>query len=537
VRVEVEESPPAGAGTATAYKPPVTVVPRPRRLDRFDLGVLVAFALVSVWTLGIDLWQVIVHGLVWTGTDGLYLVDQQQYAAWIRDASQHFGLVSNLFVLRPTPADYFQPAVAISGGLTALGVAPWLSLLLWKPVAVISAFYAIRIYVRRSLTGLWSRRAALVLALFFGSFTLLYGSVTTIGDLFPGFLSWGYVFALMGLAAMTGGVLLYERAWTAGRLSLAPGLLGLVAGLMHPWNGEMLIAVVVGTELVMWGIRRRPPRLDLLAVTVALSAAALLYYAILGKTDLSWQLAQQASRHTFPLWSIVLASAPLLVPALLAYRKRPENFLAAATRFWLFAAFAVFVVSGTAAGATPLHAFQGITIPLSVLAIEGITGTRRWRLVRHRRRVAAVAIALVTIPATVFELSNAIDILKPAPEQNANFITKDENDALRYLAADRAPGGVLTRSYLGAIVPAKTGRRTFIGDCLWSEPDCNGRTIDTMALFDGSMAPADARHYVLSTGARFVLADCGTNSVLATSLAPIVKSVHQFGCAAVYEVN
>ncbi len=498
---------------------------------------LAVFALVSVWVLGVDLWQVIVGGHVWTGTDGLYLVDQQQYAAWIRDASQHFGLVSNLFVLHPTPADYFQPAIAISGGLTALGIAPWLSLLLWKPVAVVAAFWAIRTYVRRSLTGLWPRRGALVLALFFGSFTLLYGDVTTIGDLFPGFLSWGYVFALLGLAAMTGAVLLYERAWNAGRFSWWPGLLGLVGGLMHPWNGEMLIAVVVGTELVMWGIRRRRPRLGLLSVTAGLSAAALLYYAILGKADPSWQLAQQASRHTFPLIAIVLAIAPLLLPALLAYRKRPENFLAAATRFWLFAAFAVFVVSGTAAGATPLHAFQGITIPLSVLAIEGVNGTRRWRLVRHRRRVAAIAIALVTIPATVFELSNAIDLLKSAPEQNANFITNDENDALRYLAADRTPGGVLTRSYLGAIVPAKTGRQTLIGDCLWSEPDCLARTSDTQSLFDGSLTPAQARQYVLSTRARFVLADCSTNSILATSLGPIVKSVHQFGCAAVYEVN
>ena len=55
-------------------------------------------------------------------------------------------LSSNLFVLRATPDDYFQPAVVISGGLTALGVAPWLSLLLWKPVAVIAGFWAARAY-------------------------------------------------------------------------------------------------------------------------------------------------------------------------------------------------------------------------------------------------------------------------------------------------------------------------------------------------------------------------------------------------------
>ena len=95
---------------------------------------------------------------VWTGTDGFYIVDQMQYLAWIEAASHHL-LVSNLFVLRSTPADYFQPAVVISGGITALGVAPWLSLLLWKPVAVLGMFFAIRAYAHRTVRGAGPRRA------------------------------------------------------------------------------------------------------------------------------------------------------------------------------------------------------------------------------------------------------------------------------------------------------------------------------------------------------------------------------------------
>jgi len=51
--------------------------------------VLAVFAGVSAWVLALDLWQVVVHGRVWTGTDGLYLVDQMQYVAWVRDASDH----------------------------------------------------------------------------------------------------------------------------------------------------------------------------------------------------------------------------------------------------------------------------------------------------------------------------------------------------------------------------------------------------------------------------------------------------------------
>src|SRR5205807_436013 len=170
MRVEIE-------ATAPASEPPAVAPPAGRRrtLDRFELCVLFAFAAFSVWVLALDLWQVAINGREWTGTDGIYVVDQMQYVAWIREASHHL-LASNLWVLRPTPADYFQPGIVISGGLTALGVAPWLTLLLWKPVAVVAFFFVAREYVNRSVAGVWARRATLALALFFGSFTVVYGS-------------------------------------------------------------------------------------------------------------------------------------------------------------------------------------------------------------------------------------------------------------------------------------------------------------------------------------------------------------------------
>src|SRR2546421_3814304 len=140
----------------------------PKRIDRFDLAVLGVFAAISVWVLGLDLWQVIAHGRVWTGTDGIYVVDQMQYLAWIRSASHHL-LASNLFVLHSTPADYFQPAVAISAGAAAAGMAPWLSLLLWQPGGGLAAFFSIRAFAPRPLTGLWGRRVAFLLRVVFES--------------------------------------------------------------------------------------------------------------------------------------------------------------------------------------------------------------------------------------------------------------------------------------------------------------------------------------------------------------------------------
>lgn len=534
MRLEVELIDGGGGGPAPDL-PPVRVQPRRRWLDRFDLFVLGVFVAVSAFVLGLDLWRVIFSGAVWTGTDGVYIVDQLQYLAWIREASHHV-LVSNLFVLRDSPADYFQPAVVVSGGLTALGIAPWLSLLLWKPVAVVAFFFAVRAYARRSVAGTWPRRAALVLTLFFGSFTLVYGTWSVLGDLFPGFLSWGYVFGLMALAAMVWGLVAYDDARGNGRRLWVPGALGALATLLHPWNGELLIALVVAAELVMLAQRRYGRhQLRLTTYTLIGTGVPLLYYAILGKADVNWKLAQVASKHSFPFWSIALAVAPLLLPAIFAYRNKPTTFLAAATRMWPLAAFAIFLLSGTSLGATPLHAFQGITVPLAVLAVEGLQ-LLGWRRLRHPMLIGAAAIALFTIPATVQELSLAHSLAAPS-RGNANFITRDERSALDYLEDDKQPGSVMTQPYLGAAVPGKTGRRTYVGDCLWSEPNCLGLTNNAWSLFNGWLSPAAARSLIISTGVRFVLADCLTTADMRKLLGPIIRSARGFGCAAVYEVE
>lgn len=535
MRLEVELIDGGGAGLSPDL-PPVRIKPRRRpRIDRFELGVLAAFAAVSVWVLAIDLWRVVFDGAVWTGTDGVYIVDQMQYLAWIQAAS-HDVLVSNLFVLRSSPADYFQPAVVISGALTALGVPAWLSLLLWKPVAVVAFFYAVRAYAGRSLVGAWPRRVALVLTLFFGSYTYFYGQWSVLGDLFPGFLTWGYVFGVLALAAMVWALVAYDSARSSGRRLWLPALLGALASLLHPWNGELLIFLVLSAEGVMLALRRYGrEHVRLTAATLIGTGVPLLYYAILVKADLNWKLAQLASKHVFPFSGIALAILPLLLPAVFAYRRRPATFLAAATRTWPVAAFGIFLLSGTSLGATPLHSFQGITIPLAVLAVEGLQ-VLGWRRLRHQMVIGAVALGLFTIPTTVEELSIAHSLAAPTPG-NGNFITRDENSALDYLASTKQPGSVLTGSYLGAVVPGRTGRHSYVGDCLWSEPGCLNLTRNAQALFGGTLSQSAARRFVVSSGARFVLADCQTKSDMRTLLGPVIRSVHSFGCAAVYEVE
>jgi hypothetical protein len=502
------------------------------RLDRFELGVLLAFAAVSVWVLALDVGQVIAHGRLWTGTDGLYLVDQLQYLAWVRDASSHF-LVSNLFVLRPTPHDFFQPAIVVSGALTAVGVPAWLSLLLWKPVAVVTSFYAVRAYVSRLVPGRDGARAALVLALFFSSYTVLYGSPGTIGDLFLGFLSWGYVFALLSLACLVAALLAHERLRASDRIGWLPGALGALASLLHPWHGELLIVTVIVAEAIMVRRTFAPRRLGLAAVTVIMTALPLLYYELLDRLDLSWQLARVASKHAFPLGSILLALAPLLILALFA--RRPRSFLAASAPAWVVASLVVYAVSASGAAATPLHAFEGTTIPLAVLAVQGCQRLG-WARIPHQRLAAGLLIAAFTLPGLVYQLRDAKKLVAFQPARAA-FILPDERNALRFLANDPTPGGVMARSYLGALVPAATGRHTFVGDCLWSEPHCSQRLVTVRDLFTGGLSAPAARRIVVGSRARFLLADCRPTTDLRQLLGPVITAEHRFGCAEVYQVR
>jgi hypothetical protein len=510
-----------------------------RRLDGFEVGLLAVFGALSMWTVAIDVFHAIHDGLTWTGTDGFFIVDQMQYLGWIQSAAHH-GLISNLFVLRSTPADYFQPAILISGLLVVLGVPSWLALLLWKPVAVLAIFLAMRAVAYRSFTGQAHRRAALVVGLLFGSFSVVYGAFGIVGDEMPAWLSWGYPFGLLAVALITFGLVRYDRSRAAGRPDWLPGLLGGLASTMHPWQGETMILLIIGAELLhwrdvrLWWRTEQWRRLALPLLTLVLTGLPLIYYLLLGHLDLSWNLARVASKHAFSFVSIAIGAAPLAILAALGYRGRSESFLELLLRLWAPVAIIIYVVSATGLSATPLHAFNGITIPLAVLSVKGVQRTAL-SSIPQGRLVAAAAIALAVIPANAYLLSVAHKYVDPAGG-NANFITHDEHAALRYLANDPDPGGVLTQFYLGEAVPGATGRRTFVGDCLWSEPKCIPRSVATDALFQGRDSAASSRRFVRQTGARFLLASCSRHTDLQRKLADLVVSTRRFGCATVYEL-
>ena len=520
---------PAAGGLPGIIRPPavcaVTVGGAAKRVDRFELLVFGVFVAMSVWVLALGLWWNLTRARVWTGVDGVYVQDVTQYLAWIQDASRHV-LVSDLFVLRGTPHDYLQPAIVVSGGLVAIGVPAWLALLVWQPVAVGGVFLGTRALIHDQLRGPLARRAALTLA-------LLGGSIGAFQDLWLPWWTCGYVFGVLSLGAMVASLLSYEHATRCGASVWPSALLAGLSTWLHPWQGAVLGLIILGAEIAVATDSRRVWRaLSRPAPLMVATALPLTYYALLDHTDRAWQLSERSLAGGLPVWKVSLMLAPLLGPALLAYRVRPRSVAAAAVRTWPPAALAVYIASEHGLGNEPAHALLGISIPLAILATQGVS-TIRWPAVTQPRLLATLALLSLTAPEAVSEFTSKWRYVRPTAES----ITGSDWQAIGYLARDPQPGGVLAGFPVGRYIPAETGRRTYIGDVFWSEPHPRQRQIEVARLLAGRMRPAEAQTFVVSTGARFLVADCTARAGLAGEIAPIIRSSHPFGCATVYQLH
>lgn len=537
--------------------------------DRIEVAVLACFGLLSLWVLGWLVGRSIVNNKIWTGIDGLHASDPALYFGFIASAA-HSILISNVFDTGPSNPVYLHPGFLISGLITHLGVSTWLAYLLWKPVAVVAFFLSVRAYVRRLLTGVGGRRAALVLALFFVSTAAFLAAVTGAGaraklylfgievDMWPGTWLWGYSFTLLAVAAIPGTLLLYERDRGRRRIGAAAPALALLCSWLQPWQGATLLGILVLSEIIDLAVRGHETsaasagsrvtgledvapdlarRMVLLWVNVAAGGAPLIYYAALERLDPSWKLSAAVNRFGgWPLWTIAVSLAPLAIPAALVYLTKPSSWQDIALRVWPAAGLVVYwAIALGGVGTFPLHAFQGLTIPLGILAVTGVQGFVKTRG-RLRAPLATAIVGLLVVPALVWKLrdaeqsttGNTVSPLVSPPE--TYFLTQGEADALQFLHADPQPGSVLDAASIGEVTPGRTGRPTWVGIPSYT-PSYSQRAATTELLFDGAMPGSTAVAYVRSARVRYVLEDCEHHANVAKLILPLVQGVKRFGCA------
>lgn len=486
------------------------------------MAVGVALALWSLAGLGLQLWRVHADGGVFAGSDGPFAADQLQYLAWVREASEH-GLVADRYDLASSHAAFLHPMLALSGAGVAAGLSVQFAYLLWKPVAVAVLFAGTLAYVRRNVPpGGHARTAALALALFFFTpFAPLWkwahidagadwsAIAGVAGEVFPAGSLWGYLPTAIAVGLMAWFFTLVPRMLEAGdwlRSGAVAAGAGLAISWLHPWQG--ITAVLVLAVLAPWSARRAR-----LLVPAAATAAPLAYYAGLAHWDRAWDIAERQNEvpHA-PAAALVLALAPALLLARSRLRSRTADEIILGA--WPLATLVNYVLISQS---VPLHALEGLSIPLAVLGVRA----------GLRRGVGAAIVLALTVPGMVLAFTSLRDSTRGHAQA---FVLRDaEADALRTLPRD---GGVFTSAYLGAAVPVFTSRKTWVGHPSWT-PSFTQRALVAEDVLAGRTH--DAGRVVRATGARFVVADCDHRRDLRPLLKP--AGVTRVGCATVYDLG
>ncbi|MFM8884164.1 MAG: hypothetical protein ACKOH7_05095, partial [Solirubrobacterales bacterium] len=363
--------------------------PRRPSMRGWDWVVLVALFLLAVAPLAGLIARTVVQGGVVTGADGFLVTDPMQYLNWLRQSGE-YGAAANLYDLAPGPHSFVHPGLLISGLVHRAGAGIVVAYQLWKPIAVAALFFGSFYFAGRFLVRERDRRTALVLALFFATpvAAAVGWSVDPAsqvkfdldfigGELWTGTYLWGYLFTAVGVGLMPLGLLAFERArnGAGARYLAASALVGLVVSWLQPWQGAtyLFILCVAVPAFVLVGkapreeVRRAGGQVVLVALATALP---LLYYWVLSRSDPSWELAGEVNDFgRWPLWVTLVGIAPLAIPALFAYRQRPRNLGDWMLRVWPVAALAVFYLPF---GTFPFHAFQGMALPLAILALLAV---------------------------------------------------------------------------------------------------------------------------------------------------------------------
>jgi hypothetical protein len=559
-------------------------------LDRFEFGCLLVLIAQSLFVLA----ALLTKGRPLSGADGLLASDQLQYFAWIREAAHHV-LIGNPFDLARGDRAFLHPGFLISGvvhDVTGLSI-PASYIGLWKPVAIAVTFLGALRYVRRLLRPGGQRHAGLVLALFavmpasalvawsgWGGKPREYSFDFISGEMWSGQYLWGYLMTAIAVFTLPLVLLGIERYRRDRRPAvLAWSTLGaLVVCWLQPWQGATLALIVIGVEGYRWfasgrGARRpgspesrgeassscrERPAWPLVAVIAAIALPAA-YYLALGHFDPAWELAGKSNaagaqaEWKWPWWAMVLTVGPLAAPALLAYRPKvlratdgratsqpstpswqassnppTPSWQAIAVRVWPLAALVVYLAP---IGTFPYHAFQGLAVPLGILAVQGVVSV--WP--HPKPLVVAAALAVMTVPGFIHKVQVSANSIHTAGDPF--FVFPDEVRALKSLESDRRPGGVLGASYAGYMIPYRTGRESYTGPFSWT-PNWTKRVLLANGLFAGTLRGAAARSFVRSTNARFLFEDCRPGLVnLEPELRPLLARVQRFGCATVYELK
>ena len=571
-------------GTTAAEEENSTVLPT-RAQRAFEWLTIAIFAALSLFVLLKVGWGVAVHGWIWTGALG-FVFDTMQYLAWVREMGDHF-LSGNMFSLDPLVRNYFNPGLGVSALLYRMGVPITIAYALWVPVGIVVMAWVTVVFMRRMVEPGWPQAIAIAIALLFKmpATWILEGRVPAefvnasayaSWDAWPINWAWGFSLTVLAVALLAVGLLRYEADRRAGRM-ISPILAGIafLCSWFQPWQGSELLAIIVGSEILALLLLGRDDRGDmrrrwtLVGTTVLAGTIPLAYYAILGEVDDSWRINGIQANHYVrgvSWWTGPLVFGPLLVAALFAYRWKPTNFGQIAIRVWPpIALVQLAFIDATGIGNSATHALKGVTLPLAALAVAGLAP---WiRKVRPRPLagvLVAGALMVAIVPGAWKQVEYQNNEMKWPDGRGGYFISRDDQDAIDFVANSDVPGGVIASSLINTQIPWQSDRQAWVGHETWT-PRFQSRSFFMENLLNGGLEewnpPVNTADFLAWTGARFLIDECyhaktrakrawmerdGARKAgrkpdllrpLETQIAPVTKSIHRFGCATVYELE
>ena len=521
------------------------------RFDWFDWLFLALTAGLAMMVMA----PLLLTGNRLSGGDGLFTVDQLQYLAWVRDAGDHW-LISNSFDFSADRHVLLHPGYLISGLLhTHLGIGlPAAYTAVWKPIAVVVAFFGIRNYSVRLIPSLWARRTAMLIALTalmgWSTLTNLFGfseqamkSLDFISsEMWTGQLLMGYELGAIAVFLLPLVLLLTERVRDGGgtRLLLLAAAGALVVSWLQPWQGAELAGIVLLVEGFRWWRRGIDPDWRLLAIVGACLLPAV-YYAIVAATDPSWEMAGRENARgaqpdwKWPLWAVALTVAPLALPALCSLKARVDGWQEIAVRFWPLAVVLVYLQPF---GTFPYHSFQGLALPLSILAVRGFTIDRPSWMPQPKWWWVLPAVLLLAVPGTIHRMTLARENI--GAHYFPYYIQPGEAEALSWIDSQPEDGNVLADPYGGLLIPGYTGKEAYIGPRSWT-PNWKAKSQISGGLLLGVLGPQGTQDLLRRTKARWIFAECDRHGnplkSIASNIGPMLEAEHRFGCATVYKIK
>ncbi|MEI7890107.1 MAG: hypothetical protein WCI34_07335, partial [Actinomycetes bacterium] len=307
------------------------------------------------------------------------------------------------------------------------------------------------------------------------------------------------------------------------------------AAWLQPWQGATLMVAIAGTEAIRFKSEGRSVGAvakSALPVLVA-PLVPLIYYFVLSKTDPAWQLAGKANDlPRWPVWVLIATLAPLAIPAAWSYRPGGGRWGSAgsvALRMWPIAALLVYYAP---LGTFPFHAVQGIQFPLAILAVLALRDALKAK--QLGLLLAAVLVGLLVVPGTVYRVTQMRDAVNAGLQPF--FLTADERSALRWLDENPESGGVVTENYLATVIPAYTGRQSWLGADSWT-PQSPVRRKQLDRLFAGQLSTAEARSLLVRRGGGFIIEDCRAKPGFFRTVRPFTRVVWKQGCVTVLRIS